>query len=285
MLLYLLQTCSGSKVTESNDRRVREQVGAKLEALQWKVPCSRACRHCKLPCGQAHVHEGACDCGTDHQCHCANAHGQCDLPAGHGAAHNLPAPPPPPPPHSSSRIAVSLTSLPSLQSPLSSSGRQRRPSFHSKLTVDELRNSWIGTCKDSACAICYEPLDTSSIEELYCKHAFHPACIGSWAREKRSCPMCRFPVDVSSLSGDAQTLTNRAAQGAQAPRPSSRQVAPSSSLPAVQGNIDAIATPSWVVNATRRPRVFRGNDGQTRSGSSNGQVQRVQPIRRSRSRV
>jgi hypothetical protein len=56
LLLHLLQTSCGSKITEANDTRVREEVGKKLEALQWRLPCSRGCRACSLPCRKPHGH-------------------------------------------------------------------------------------------------------------------------------------------------------------------------------------------------------------------------------------
>ena len=26
---------------------------------------------------------------------------------------------------------------------------------------------------------------------LHCKHEFHPECIGTWLRAKRTCPICK----------------------------------------------------------------------------------------------
>lgn len=42
---------------------------------------------------------------------------------------------------------------------------------------------------DEPCAICLEPRTTA---ELFCRHQYHPKCIGEWLRKSNACPCCRL---------------------------------------------------------------------------------------------
>ena len=49
-------------------------------------------------------------------------------------------------------------------------------------------------CKTSDCSICYEQIDSKTIETLPCGHMFHRICILTWANECShhfSCPYCK----------------------------------------------------------------------------------------------
>ncbi|XP_075485836.1 E3 ubiquitin-protein ligase AIP2-like [Primulina tabacum] len=49
--------------------------------------------------------------------------------------------------------------------------------------------------KDAACSICQENLVVEDqMQELPCKHMFHPPCLKPWLDEHNSCPICRHEL-------------------------------------------------------------------------------------------
>ncbi|KAI9118446.1 hypothetical protein K1719_010778 [Acacia pycnantha] len=51
--------------------------------------------------------------------------------------------------------------------------------------------------KDAECAICKENLaPNDKMQELPCKHKFHPACLKPWLDEHNSCPICRYELQT-----------------------------------------------------------------------------------------
>lgn len=51
--------------------------------------------------------------------------------------------------------------------------------------------------KDVECAICRENLVVSDkMQELPCKHTFHPPCLKPWLDEHNSCPICRYELQT-----------------------------------------------------------------------------------------
>ncbi|CAK7352706.1 unnamed protein product [Dovyalis caffra] len=51
--------------------------------------------------------------------------------------------------------------------------------------------------KDAECAICKENLVvTDKMQELPCKHKFHPPCLKPWLDEHNSCPICRHELQT-----------------------------------------------------------------------------------------
>ncbi|XP_062158878.1 E3 ubiquitin-protein ligase AIP2 [Alnus glutinosa] len=51
--------------------------------------------------------------------------------------------------------------------------------------------------KDAECAICRENLVVSDkMQELPCKHTFHPPCLKPWLDEHNSCPICRHELQT-----------------------------------------------------------------------------------------
>jgi hypothetical protein len=216
VLHKLMATCSGTQSSHAHNASVRVRVQARLQQLMNKMPCSRQCSTCKLQCSLYGRHHGICDCGTDHLCHARIARGMCQHQAGHEGLHYFPAPPPPPtplrPPSSQNSVVSPTVSLPNMVSPrstlplLQASGGARYAvgaAPHKAMTIDDLRNSWVGTCKicedgSAACAICLEPL-VGSVEELHCKHAFHSGCILPWVRDKGLCPLCRFQAKKATI--------------------------------------------------------------------------------------
>jgi hypothetical protein len=41
------------------------------------------------------------------------------------------------------------------------------------------------------CTICFDSVPPEARQRLPCMHAFHRACIGTWLRTQRTCPICR----------------------------------------------------------------------------------------------
>ncbi|XP_058757618.1 E3 ubiquitin-protein ligase AIP2-like [Vicia villosa] len=51
--------------------------------------------------------------------------------------------------------------------------------------------------KDAECAICRENLALNDqMQELPCKHTFHPPCLKPWLDEHNSCPICRHELQT-----------------------------------------------------------------------------------------
>ncbi|XP_028777379.1 E3 ubiquitin-protein ligase AIP2-like [Neltuma alba] len=51
--------------------------------------------------------------------------------------------------------------------------------------------------KDAECAICKENLALNDkMQELPCKHTFHPPCLKPWLDEHNSCPICRYELQT-----------------------------------------------------------------------------------------
>ncbi|KAK9266068.1 hypothetical protein L1049_021473 [Liquidambar formosana] len=51
--------------------------------------------------------------------------------------------------------------------------------------------------QDAECAICKENLVVSDkMQELPCKHTFHPPCLKPWLDEHNSCPICRHELQT-----------------------------------------------------------------------------------------
>jgi E3 ubiquitin-protein ligase AIP2 len=51
--------------------------------------------------------------------------------------------------------------------------------------------------KDAECAICRENLVLNdNMQELPCKHTFHPPCLKPWLDEHNSCPICRYELQT-----------------------------------------------------------------------------------------
>lgn len=61
---------------------------------------------------------------------------------------------------------------------------------------ERLKLGMIGTCAGQGeCSVCLQEVEFGArIIRLECSHWFHPMCILSWLREKRSCPLCRHNV-------------------------------------------------------------------------------------------
>lgn len=51
--------------------------------------------------------------------------------------------------------------------------------------------------KDAECAICKENLGVKDeMQEMPCKHTFHPPCLKPWLDEHNSCPICRHELQT-----------------------------------------------------------------------------------------
>jgi len=54
--------------------------------------------------------------------------------------------------------------------------------------------------KDTECAVCREHLIVGdNMQELPCKHLFHPNCLKPWLDEHNSCPICRYELQTDDL--------------------------------------------------------------------------------------
>ena len=52
-----------------------------------------------------------------------------------------------------------------------------------------------GSGEDNTCAVCLEePAPGEMVRRLRCLHAFHLACIDTWLRSSRLCPVCKMTV-------------------------------------------------------------------------------------------
>ena len=51
-----------------------------------------------------------------------------------------------------------------------------------------------------SCSICLERMQGPYVFRTECEHEFCPQCIGTWLKERSSCPVCRRPVCKHELS-------------------------------------------------------------------------------------
>ncbi|KAH7523904.1 E3 ubiquitin-protein ligase AIP2 [Ziziphus jujuba] len=67
-----------------------------------------------------------------------------------------------------------------------------------KLPVITITEEVLGKLgKDAECAICKENLVVNDkMQELPCKHTFHPPCLRPWLDEHNSCPICRHELQT-----------------------------------------------------------------------------------------
>lgn len=65
---------------------------------------------------------------------------------------------------------------------------------------------------DLACAICKDVLSIGTeVNQLPCKHLYHPSCILPWLSARNSCPLCRYelPTDDREYEEGKQNIINR----------------------------------------------------------------------------
>ncbi|PIA41451.1 hypothetical protein AQUCO_02200102v1 [Aquilegia coerulea] len=57
----------------------------------------------------------------------------------------------------------------------------------------------------SECAVCREELIIEDMmQELPCRHLFHPACLQPWLELHNSCPMCRYELPTDDIRYECQ---------------------------------------------------------------------------------
>ncbi|KAB1219883.1 E3 ubiquitin-protein ligase AIP2 [Morella rubra] len=67
--------------------------------------------------------------------------------------------------------------------------------------------------KDAECAICKENLVVSvRMQELPCKHTFHPPCLKPWLDEHNSCPICRHELQTDDHAYESQKEREKEAE-------------------------------------------------------------------------
>ncbi|CAN1337825.1 E3 ubiquitin-protein ligase AIP2 [Linum perenne] len=77
------------------------------------------------------------------------------------------------------------------------------------LTQDTLAN--LGS--DAECAICKENLVVDDkMQELPCKHTFHPPCLKPWLDEHNSCPICRHELQTDDHAYESWKEREREAE-------------------------------------------------------------------------
>ena len=52
------------------------------------------------------------------------------------------------------------------------------------------------------CICCCEFVSGDTLMRLHCKHEFHPECIGTWLRAKRTCPICKQSAVTEKVSAE-----------------------------------------------------------------------------------
>ncbi|KAK4797548.1 hypothetical protein SAY86_029874 [Trapa natans] len=66
---------------------------------------------------------------------------------------------------------------------------------------------------DAECAICRENLQVSDkMQELPCKHTFHPPCLKPWLDEHNSCPICRHELQTDDHAYESWKEREREAE-------------------------------------------------------------------------
>lgn len=67
--------------------------------------------------------------------------------------------------------------------------------------------------KDTECAVCREDLIVGDkMQELPCKHLFHPNCLKPWLDEHNSCPICRYELQTDDLEYELKKERDKEAE-------------------------------------------------------------------------
>lgn len=67
--------------------------------------------------------------------------------------------------------------------------------------------------EDTECAVCREDLVLGDkLQEMPCKHNFHPACLKPWLDEHNSCPICRHEMPTDDHEYERQKERDREAE-------------------------------------------------------------------------
>lgn len=86
--------------------------------------------------------------------------------------------------------------------------------------VDGLPRTLAKDSGSTECGVCLGELEpNSSVVQLPCKHAFHPACVTRWLTQcKNTCPLCTCPINQVAQGPTAASGSAASAIGSTAPR-------------------------------------------------------------------
>jgi E3 ubiquitin-protein ligase AIP2 len=83
-----------------------------------------------------------------------------------------------------------------------------------KLPIVEVSTEFLQRVgKDTECAVCREDLVLGDkLQEMPCKHIFHPPCLKPWLDEHNSCPVCRHELPTDDQDYERQKERDREAE-------------------------------------------------------------------------
>ncbi|CAN6470297.1 unnamed protein product [Victoria cruziana] len=94
-------------------------------------------------------------------------------------------------------------------------GPEKRPPASkqvvAKLPVIEVTEDVLSKLgKETECAVCRENLVVNDkMQEMPCKHLFHPICLKPWLDEHNSCPICRYELPTDDYAYESRKERER----------------------------------------------------------------------------
>ncbi|CAM6095055.1 unnamed protein product [Calypogeia fissa] len=83
-----------------------------------------------------------------------------------------------------------------------------------KLVIIEVTEEVLARLEEGTeCAVCRETLVIGDkMQEMPCKHSFHPDCLKPWLEAHNSCPICRFELKTDDMEYELQKERDREAE-------------------------------------------------------------------------